>query len=563
MAGETIADAPGGQQTVPTGNEKFPIDASTGNPGPDSKFITLNTVTGFIGTVINVVNYGALGDGTTDNSIAIQAACNAAANNAVIWFPPGVFGIGATGVSVSGKTGISFQGTGSLKLLATPTNALSGFGFVSILFTNCTRCEVRGMTILGNGNGMAVGMNGCTEGGFFNNNVSGCNSTIESGQLIALGGTNQQFLGNTLHDSGLGNVIAGLWVGGFSSPSSDKGSVISGNATFNNTGDGIVYVGTNGRVENNLTYSNLLTGIVPAGTSAFMTSNVIISGNICYSNTTGIYTDAADGSPMSGGVVTGNICFGNSQAGIQVYKAAHWTLSGNQCFDNLYGIAVNDIASDICVTGNSCYDTRSGGSRTQTVGIFCVANLSSNTMDNLSFTGNNCYNNSQQGIQIQTNSTYNIKNVTVVGGIYSDNGNFGVQIAETGAGTLNGSISGAVALDNTSVDINAQPLNFVVGGGNVYSTSNDLEYYTVSGTTPNIGLRNQLAFSNASPTSVTSFTGGLPGAIVNFIALDANTTLVNGTTIKLKGAVNAALPANGNIQLQLHSGAWYEVSRSF
>lgn len=41
-------------------------------------------------------DYGAVGDGTTDDSGAIQAAINASAAGNIIWFPAGTYGVGAT-----------------------------------------------------------------------------------------------------------------------------------------------------------------------------------------------------------------------------------------------------------------------------------------------------------------------------------------------------------------------------------------------------------------------------------------------------------------------------------
>lgn len=92
MSGETIANAPGGEQTVPTGNEKIPIDASTGNPGPDSKFMTLDTIAKFIGTNINALSYGADPTGATDSTAAIQAALDAGFSQGInVYIPAGIY----------------------------------------------------------------------------------------------------------------------------------------------------------------------------------------------------------------------------------------------------------------------------------------------------------------------------------------------------------------------------------------------------------------------------------------------------------------------------------------
>ena len=43
------------------------------------------------GSTINVVDFGATGDGITDDSSAIQAACDALTNGGVVKFPDGAF----------------------------------------------------------------------------------------------------------------------------------------------------------------------------------------------------------------------------------------------------------------------------------------------------------------------------------------------------------------------------------------------------------------------------------------------------------------------------------------
>lgn len=61
-------------------------------------------------TVVNVQGYGAKGDGTTDDTAAIQAAIDAAkAANSVVYFPSGIYKITAT----LNSKGVSIQGAGS------------------------------------------------------------------------------------------------------------------------------------------------------------------------------------------------------------------------------------------------------------------------------------------------------------------------------------------------------------------------------------------------------------------------------------------------------------------
>lgn len=42
-----------------------------------------------VGAYINVMDYGATGDGTTNDTVAVQAALDAATGGGVVYFPPG------------------------------------------------------------------------------------------------------------------------------------------------------------------------------------------------------------------------------------------------------------------------------------------------------------------------------------------------------------------------------------------------------------------------------------------------------------------------------------------
>ena len=57
------------------------------------------------GAPINVLDYGAVGNGTTDDTVAIQAAIDAAAvNNQLLYFPTGTYRVVDTLTIYSGTT---------------------------------------------------------------------------------------------------------------------------------------------------------------------------------------------------------------------------------------------------------------------------------------------------------------------------------------------------------------------------------------------------------------------------------------------------------------------------
>ena len=66
--------------------------------------------------VVNVTDsrFGATGDGTTDDTAAIQQAIDEAAPGAVVFFPPGTYLVGSAGASIlTGRSGVTLAGAGS------------------------------------------------------------------------------------------------------------------------------------------------------------------------------------------------------------------------------------------------------------------------------------------------------------------------------------------------------------------------------------------------------------------------------------------------------------------
>lgn len=81
-------------------------------------------------TAYNVVAYGAKGDGTTDDSAAIQAAIDAAPNGSTVLFPrPMATYRLASGVSVSGREGLTLQFSPASVGVWNITNASGGAAF--------------------------------------------------------------------------------------------------------------------------------------------------------------------------------------------------------------------------------------------------------------------------------------------------------------------------------------------------------------------------------------------------------------------------------------------------
>lgn len=86
--------------------------------------------------------------------------------------------------------------------------------------------------------------------------------------------------------------------------------------------------------------------------------------------------------------------------------------------------------------------------------------------------------------------------------------------------------------------------------------------FTSGDTTPSVGTGMVFKTANLGATSITTFDDGFTGQIITLIFGDALTTLVNGATLKLSGAVNFVSTTNDVMTLVFDTVTWFEVSRS-
>ena len=84
---------------------------------------------------------------------------------------------------------------------------------------------------------------------------------------------------------------------------------------------------------------------------------------------------------------------------------------------------------------------------------------------------------------------------------------------------------------------------------------------TDADTTPSVKNVRTVLTANTGGTSITTFDNGTDGQYITVIFGDANTTLVNGSTLKLNGGGNMTGVLNHSISLVLFSGVWYETGR--
>ena len=84
-----------------------------------------------------------------------------------------------------------------------------------------------------------------------------------------------------------------------------------------------------------------------------------------------------------------------------------------------------------------------------------------------------------------------------------------------------------------------------------------------TGTTPSVTGHDWFLLNYSGATTITNFTNPIDGQTLTLVAATGNATIANGTSIKLRGAVNWTMPAGSTLTLIYYAAgsAWYEVSR--
>lgn len=100
--------------------------------------------------IVSVKDFGAIGDGTTDDSAAIQAAINSASS---VYFPPGTYAISSQ-INLSTSRAILYGIKGKSILKATANNAILG---IPTIFTS-EYVEVNGLTFISSTSGTGTGI---------------------------------------------------------------------------------------------------------------------------------------------------------------------------------------------------------------------------------------------------------------------------------------------------------------------------------------------------------------------------------------------------------------------
>jgi hypothetical protein len=339
------------------------------------------TVTNKLQESVSVKDFGAVGNGSTDDTAAILAACTYAASVSMpVSFPVGVFIVSTLNLAVAAH----FIGSAIIRkkpgttghLISTSANLeIDGDITIDQNAANCpngsasynTDCAI-------NHSGANLILNGVTFSPSVSANINTSatslllvqDCTVTGGMIclraVVASGCKVRITGGKYSASTLYDNIQVL---------NSQDFVIDGVTSFNSYLSGIVVNNTsNGKITNCTSYGNVVNsgqggwGIV----LSVLVTNTVVSGNTCYGNQNGpltIDTTPGDGSTNDGRItVVGNVLIGDYSGGycvtgINVNKANQVNICGNYIRKATQSILVN-AANYFSITNNIIEDCGGG-----------------------------------------------------------------------------------------------------------------------------------------------------------------------------------------------------------
>jgi parallel beta-helix repeat protein len=354
-----------------------------------------------------------------------------------------------------------------------------------------------------------------------------------------------------------GNGINVEWnsVGDSEEPSIIGNYLQDANCSVNNV-EGIRFSKVrNGTIANNILYNAGRTGILfyVGDNGTFCDNNVISSNSIYMGGIT---------SPLEG------IDFGGigSNRGTVADGCKNNTITGNTLdMNGGGGIKFNDGNSGNTIVGNTISNVSTG------ILIRDQASTSGFSTDNI-VTNNIIKNSTARAIDIRSarNSIIGNKLININSGVSYD----AIFIGTSASQVPDGTVVFGNTLDRTGTEVCRHGIllevsltsGFVDAKGispdccSSGIVSNNIKLFTDGDSTPDVsdGVSNIYRTANTTPTTITDFSNGYQGQVINVLIYDANTTIdFTGTPLKGNNGVDWVPSDRDWMQCTYMSGYWY------
>jgi parallel beta-helix repeat protein len=372
--------------------------------------------------VFNVKDYGAKGDGVTDDTAAIQAAFSAVGAGATVHFPDGVF---VTSADLTLPAGAILDGLGVLKAKA---------GFNGAVLRPQAGSTVRNITIDGNranvtaSSGIALGGNSVTVEGV---TVRAC--TVYG--IVAFSQSGMRIVRNKVTDTGQTGIF-------FAAPSANYSNVLIESNEVDRSGEGagvagagIQVIGLLGSYHASDIRISLNRVVMPANPTADTTPCIEHNGDVIRSSIVG---NSTSGGAMGISVGRGKFCTVSANTvyrakfyGLELGASEHCVLSGNTIEGD--GFTQRGIAISATSGGNIIHNTVQGNT---VKGCTTFAFSAANTPSYLTITGNTFLHSAANYCLVINGGSY----VTITGNTFNGAGSCtkAIVLETTDRATING-----------------------------------------------------------------------------------------------------------------------------
>lgn len=579
-------------QGVPTGGTTGQVLAKIDATNYNTHWITPSG--GGSGNLLDAkTTYGAVGDGSTDDTTALQSAFSSGCG---VYLPDGVYIYSALTVS----DGLKLFGPGILKRKT--TSSISASEHYTIDATAADNFSFNGVTFDGNSSGQTGSsgfrVSGILIGQVTNFNITSCVFKNHQENCLEITSATQS---NPTDYQTPPSLVAGTIYRG----------IIQGNTFLDsgrNVNDGSGYSDSSAIQLGSTTQSVIINGNVfwncmGAVSGGAYNSNSIITNNTAYVDSS-TYTYAGVGFALTqlskDGILSNNVAIGFAEAatiesligGTIVGNRFRNVINGINAFASNIGATTLDL-SKLVIADNSieCRGTSSGSFGLRVV-LSSGHGANKINVSNNSVTGGETgiYLNGLNGGVASNNFASGSTTGIAVNSCTDLNGTGNTALACSAEGIYFGASNNRVCFNNSMSNGNAYGIYVASGQTSLYiknstmlnnstkdfyiaGTPNNVRYYDndfvtqtgvisqKTGATPNFQYGGDYSyFVNGSATTVTGFSGGTVGKRYTVVADDNNTTIQHGTNIFLKGHANKTLSVNDGITFTTDDGTHYYES---